>query len=364
MLCAALCTSIISSLVPQSIENVKAEEGFPFSVKIEKNHLQNSSTGTWFDWDVSKHKGEEVMGSITVKNESQETITLEVRTSNALTSTTGGVDYNKADHTELTSFVDKNYAFKENITDLPETVTLQPGKIETIPFNVLVPENAIGEYVSSIGFYYINPEDKNTNVKREFGLNTTLLLRASKETIEPATFSNVKASLTQRIPHLTVNIANKSPMVHPAVQETYAVINKKTGETVFEGKIGPFKMAPSTQITYSINWSGAIATGEYTLSLGNGEQLDFELTKDYIKEVEQAITDVSVVKSELPWYVVSFITLLCLVVILLIVWLLVQRRRDQKVERPTSDEAAVSNEQTDLIGHEDLIELEKNEEKK
>ena len=272
------------------VQEISAEQQsiqLPFNVQVQPHSLQDKNLSSYFKLDVSEQKGRKLNLQIAVKNITDENITIRTEVANALTSTSGGIDYNPLEKTEYASFINEDYAIKENITGLPKQLTLKGNETRIVDFQVLIPEESNGTYLAGVSFLVDatdNSSDSSFAINSVVGRTVAIQLDVSKSPVIDVDFADMEFTTAGGVPTIRVLMENHSEAIHPGASAPYTVYKKNTMEKVYEGEFKNIKMAPSTRVLYQIQWQGTIEPGDYLVKIGEQEK-EFEIKVEQ-KEVE------------------------------------------------------------------------------
>lgn len=242
------------------------------SMEVQPVYPENQVEATKGYFDVNVQAGEELKLHLRLKNNDEEPITVRVQKANAYTSPDGGIYYKEEALSEDSKLLDDAVRLADYM-ETEETVTIPANETLDFPIQVNVPE-VDGETLLG-GIQVTQIEDKKeeteTTVKDEasFTVNTETTYAVAIQLNTPKTselnFSTGKAGFLPSTAQVFLEMANDAHLIQDAIEGTYQVLDSE-GTELFNGKVGPFNMAPKSMIRHPFAWNHeTLEDGTYTL---------------------------------------------------------------------------------------------------
>lgn len=247
-----------------SAEEINSE-AFLFSPIFPENQIPEEKG--YFNLNMSP--GQEQTVFVRFKNNGDVPITYELKEGNAFTTQNGGIQYTGGKGTENTHLLDDVYLL-ENYIDIPKEVVVKPHSTHKVPIKIHAPDEKEGSYLGAILFKTkMNEEqEKKANsfyVNQEVYMGIGIQLNLSKSdkdyTIQ---FQDSDIKFLPSGTQVYINTKNAEAEIIKGLKGHYKV--SEDGNTLFEGKIKEFDMAPMSEVQYAFNWdSDAIGNKEYDI---------------------------------------------------------------------------------------------------
>ena len=243
----------------------EAQGGISMQPVLPSN--QKSETKGYFDLIMEKNQMQTIF--ISIQNQSDETKTLQILPSNALTNQNGGIHYTVGEGSSSSYSTDTDYFMKQYV-EVQQTVTLPPRSQKKIPIRIHAPQKE-GTYLGSILFSEDGKEKPKEQIKtfsitQESLFGIALQLTVEKEKKGEIYYKKTDIKFLPSGVYLYVTFENRFPQVLQDAKGSYVV--KKSGVPVLKGMIDSFKMAPMSGVQYAIPWNAdEIEKGDYQLEL-------------------------------------------------------------------------------------------------
>lgn len=291
--------------------NVFAQEtNIPLTVVPIYPENQNPQTKGYFDLNVNP--GDRLSLSLQVMNNTATEMIVSFEATNAFTSHTGGMLYQKESESVDVELLEDAIRLADSI-QVEENVTIPPNSTVTVPVQITVP-NADGQTI--LGGLLISSKGKTIEEQQEveegtanFIINTeTVFAMAIQLNLPNSVDSNFQfgeAGFYGDLGQVYIEMINDAQKIQENVVGTYTVQNEN-GEELFSGDFGTFNMAPKSVIRYPLAWGGStLKDGTYSLyvevagDLNINEVKEFTINNEDVEEfVEQSNDKVTVAKEE------------------------------------------------------------------
>ena len=311
--------------------SVKAND-LSFSVTPVIPANQADGVYSYFDLHVEPNTTEHLQ--IKVVNLSDQSATIAITPTNALTNKNGGIYYTKQTTSENAYLLDDSFAMATRI-HVQNEVSLQPKETKVIPFKVETPAAEKGVFLGGLLFEK-KEVDKRETVQKEGEATFQLLnksalamgvqLRMPEEVAGQFVYGETNVEFTPSGVLLNMEFQNKSATLMEAEEIAYKLLDKKK-KPVFDGVLTHVKIAPMNALKYPWFWEGAIASGAYDIQLKakiDGQVIEHissfyvekEKVKDHIDSLDEKASQF-LVKEQVPlWMWGVFIVLGALIIFL------------------------------------------------
>ncbi|MFT8389962.1 MAG: DUF916 domain-containing protein [Sporolactobacillus sp.] len=202
---------------------------------------------------------------VQIRNLSNRTITVQMRTQDSMTSTSGIVQYSDFEKGNYARLLQSKMDFRKYAKVSPKSVTLTGRAVKTIMVTVRAPKVS-GTLLGGMTFF--SPADvKRQSVKRGAAVYAVTertipveLNYRKKEKMHVA----MKAPQILNTPsgaYLMMNLKNTNATITTPIHMIYKVTQGV--HKIFAGKSTHVKMAPTSEIYYPVKWTGAFKAGKY-----------------------------------------------------------------------------------------------------
>lgn len=268
--------AILTLLVINQPLSIKAQSNnstLPFEVSITVPGNQLDSIQSYFNLDLNKGQVQSL--NVQLKNKKDTSITVDVKSANALTSPNGGIMYIDKKEIPQSKLTDKSFYMDEHIKG-PKKVSLEGNEIKTITIEFIAPTQA-GIYLGGLLFQLDGDMNKNydSNDELNFSVNNKIeyavAIQANVEMKEGNSEIKLLKSKGTQVevfpagPQLHFLLENENADIVRDVKIKYEVFK---GESLFYGDLIPFNIAPKSKVGIAIPWKAEeFENGEYTLKV-------------------------------------------------------------------------------------------------
>ncbi|MFD2680469.1 DUF916 domain-containing protein [Bacillus seohaeanensis] len=290
-----LITIILLSCFDYS--NIRAQEP---PLTIEPIYPDNQHKATKGYFDLSVNPGEKLNLKVKIINNEDKDVTVTITPANAFTSPTGGMMYEQEAGSENTRLLDDAVRLAEYI-DVKGSVTVSPHSAIEVPIAVNTPkvkgENALGGLLFTMQgektekAQEVEKGTANFILKTETVYAIALQLNFLEEV--PSNYLFGESGFHADTAQVYIEMLNDANKIEENVSGNYTVTNQ-SGEELFSGRYGPFKMAPNSWIRFPMQWGhDTLDDGTYTLTMdgtaGDSKVTTSKTFKIANKDVEQYV---------------------------------------------------------------------------
>ncbi|WP_413518038.1 DUF916 and DUF3324 domain-containing protein [Carnobacterium maltaromaticum] len=328
--------SILFLAVPKG---VASELNFSVAPVIPEN--QKDKNKSYFDLKMESGKGQEL--TVTLKNGTDNKVTINTTINRATTNLNGVVEYGSAKNQKDSSLV---YNIEDFIEIKEPEVEIPAHSEKQLILNLKgIPEKFEGVLAGGLTFKEKQATEKTKDeekqglaIQNEYAYVVGIVLHGEKETI-PSEIKLIGAEAAQVNARNAINATLQNPKAKYLNKLSVdAVVTKKGSQDVlYSSKKENMQMAPNSHFDYPISLEGeALKPGNYTVTMKiNSYDDHWEVTKDFSINKEQADAfnknDVSI-KEDSTWvYLVIGLSLLLLIVAIVVI--IVLQKKKKKKER-------------------------------
>lgn len=328
----------ISLMVIFSIKfNVVAQEvTMPLTIVPIYPENQNPQTRGYFD--VNVHSGDELSLNLELSNNTDTEMIVNIEPANAFSSHTGGMLYQKESESPDIVLLDDAVLLADSI-QVNDNIHIPPNSTVSETITITVPstdgQTILGGLLISSKGETIEQTQEVEEGTANFAINTeTVFAMAIQLNLPNSTesdFSLGNAGFYGELAQVYIEMTNNAQKIQENIEGSYTVQNE-TGEVLFNGNFGPFKMAPKSQIRYPIQWGyETLEDGNYILNIQSSGDPNFnelkefiitsENVEDFVEQTQKNIT-VAKIDNELP----SWIWILVIILFGLVMFFLGRRK--------------------------------------
>jgi hypothetical protein len=280
--CLLFCWIPVSTFAEESTVPLEIEPIYPDN--------QRKDTKGYFDLLVQP--GQQQTVELSVTNNLEEEITLSGSTANAYTHPSGGMLYGQGIDSESTRLLEDAVHLVDYIK-IKDTITIPAQSTVNVSIEILVPEEEgttfLGGVLLTTQPMSIETQESTEKDTANVILNTettyTVAVQLNLSNEETPDFSLGNAGFINETGEIFIEMSNNAHLIQEEILGTYSVTDQE-GSELFSGEIPTFKMAPKSQIRYSIPWGNdRIEDGEYTLTV-NGSAGGSEFTSTETFSIE------------------------------------------------------------------------------
>lgn len=273
----------------KALANADDGQDIQFSLEFPEN--QDKNTKGYFN--LTMRPGQTQTVHIHLTNYSNESKTIKIIKTNALTTQNGGIHYTEEESSDLSYSLSQNFLASNYIT-VDSVIELPAHSTRKLPVVLQAPQEK-GTFLGGILFTAVNPANQGNNEKIQINSEVRVGMAIQMNVGERAIPEiEVKESVVEIYPsgiQIQTRIENPSPSIVKSYKLHYKVYNDKN-ELLFQGGTDEFDMAPFTGIMFPANWNaGQFNEGRYQIELtieGEGNTFTkrngFEVKKADTKE--------------------------------------------------------------------------------
>lgn len=305
-----------------------------------------------------------------VRNKSKENVDIEIYPVNALTSSSGVIDYRTEDSILNSSIFDSKSIFTNYAQVNKDSMTLEPGEAELVTMSVKVPELK-GTVLGGLGFKIVDDSaiDANSNfqIKQEtVNVVATLITNNQKATNNTLQYGEITVDRSTSNYNIMLPTKLESKSLITKATVFYGVKDAK-GNTIFDSPIMEgYNFTPNASVTLKLPWLGKMIEedekytlkGQFKYTL-DGEKVIAPFSKTF--KVGNPITNALSVN--MPDIITSNKGLLWLLIPALLLLLFFMRRKEYALYSNESLSAKVIKEAEEKELYDSLVVYKKGDEK-
>lgn len=316
-------------------------ENMNFTISVVQPKNQYNDKVTYLDLMVKPSEKQPL--EVNVTNTGKDVKKIKVTPTNAITSTSGIVDYSiqkkdyKYDETLKTPFT--------SLVSKEQTVEVKAGETKKLTFDFQAPDEPFDGVILGSFAANLMDEEKIKEQKKEgnvmfinkFQLVKGVVLRSSEKKVEPVLKLNeVKPALYAYRTAVTANIQNTTPVLLKKVNIDTKVYEQGKSDVIKSEKRDDIELAPNSNYDFPIMWNDQpLEAGKYTLKMTvTADKKDFDFKKDFeiTKNDSYNLNKKAVDLEEQPKknYTFLFISLIFGVIILALIFVIVREKTKNK----------------------------------
>lgn len=236
----------------------KTNKGLSFSYEnvIPKNQISDKD---YFELKVKPGDKQTLVTKVT--NETNKKIIVQVKLSNATTSSAGIINYgpNKEEQ------VGKNIISITDIVDSPTQIKLKPKETKKIEFKLKVPKKEFdGIILGGIQLKELEEEKKDkskegASLKNEYSYIYSLSLRENDKKIKPEFTSS--GAMYEQGAYVILN--NEKPIIASKVNVETILMKKDSDAVLQDFKVVDYRFAPNSVLTLPLEGTEELPLGDY-----------------------------------------------------------------------------------------------------
>lgn len=236
--------------------------------------------------------------NVRLKNNLDQNQTVIIKPANGYTNPVGGMLYSEKVESEDSILLDDAINLAEFL-EVDSEIILNPSETRKISIQMTTPNIEKGTVLGGIRFVTegksANEEIEGNEGEANFVLKTetvhAIAVQLDYSHQPMPNFSLGKAGFIPTGPSVFIEMKNDTQMIQENISGQYQVL-KANGDSIFDGDIPSFKMAPKTQIRYPIQWMNeTLENGNYQIKLTmkvNGREVlateDFTIGQEEVNE--------------------------------------------------------------------------------
>lgn len=316
-----------------------AAEGINYSVKAIIPENQIDASKSYFDLKMTQ--GQEQDLSMTLKNTSKESITVNVTPTTATTNQNGVIDYSVRDAKKDSSLV---HPFT-SLVDKEQKVTLEADESKDVTFKLTMPKESFdGIILGGFSIAEDTTADKNekssegVQIKNEYSFVIGVSLTETEATVVPELVLNdVNPTLLNYRTAVTLNLQNTKATIINDLKVDASISKKGSSEVLHKETKEGLSMAPNSNFEYPISWSNeALKAGDYEVSVkaSVGEKnwafkKAFTISADESKKLNEEAVEVKQ-EANYFWWIVSFIVVGIVGLIAIVLYVLYKKKKEKE----------------------------------
>jgi len=269
MLAGILFVGAIVGVLDVKADNSQSQIGFTVEPIIPENQIDKEAS--YFHLSVEPDEQQEI--SVRIKSLEKEPVTIELGVNNAVTSSSGIIDYGKEkpilDESLKVPLTTMVTIPKEN-----QKVTVKDFEEKIVKINIHTPKKTFpGIKLGALTFMKAEEKDnkKKAGIINRYGYKIGLILSEDRTTYNEGgdlKLKSIKPGLDNGQKAININFQNPEPKILPKLM-IQAKMTKKDSKTVMkELKMTDRSMAPNSNFNFSVPWGmDPIKPGKYTMHI-------------------------------------------------------------------------------------------------
>lgn len=325
---------------------IYAEEALNFYVTPAFPESQIEGSERYFNLNAEPGSTETL--TLTLQNANAQAKTIQITPHTAFTNVMGVVEYGK-DAEEADSTL--NYELADLI-DVPEPINLAGNETKTVELPLRFPQEAFEGFLAGglrIAEVSEKKEEEETEeegvaITNEFTYVIGIVLSNTRDSVQPdLALNDVFADQLNYRNVISANLQNVTPTFVNRLAVEATVQRAGEAEILYEANQEQMQMAPNSNFNFPISLEGdRFQAGEYVLKLkatSGEEEWQWERTFTIDGETARSLNRQDVtINTSTNWWMIGLIVLL-LLLIGLIIYLLIHRKRSSLTERQENPHA-------------------------
>lgn len=331
-----LVVAIFAGIGWRSREVQAADVGY--SVIPQPSPKQVDPKNTYYDLKLAPDEEEALV--VTVKNNSDKELTIEVDVDKATTNSNGVVEYKNSDQHQSAKLT---YDLAKLVTASTKEVKLGPDQAQDVTFKVRQPkEGFAGVIAGGINFTQETTETEasaaksSVAIRNQYSYSIALVLHGEQDLSKhEVTAGAVKVDQANGRNKIYFPIANETAAFLNKVNVTGEVFKKGESQALFSEKVTDAQVAPNSIYEYPIGTKETpLVPGQYTAKIAvesKGEKWSFTKDFEITKEQSQTLNETAIIqKPDYSMYITIGAGIgVLLVFVILVVWYI--RKKNQEI---------------------------------
>lgn len=315
---------------------------FSVNTNIPTNQIDKSKT--YFNLQMSKGQKQDI--TVTLKNETNKDVTVEIGINSAKTNPNGVIEYGKND-------ILNDSSLKYPLGDLikgPSSVVLSANQTQNVTFNVTMPEQTFdGIVLGGLTFQQKTSEvvadtkKQGASVQNEFAYAVAVVLKETDTVVLPnLNLLKVKAGQNNYRNVINATIQNEHAAILSNVKVTANIYAKNGTSPVYSSVKNKMQIAPNTYWNYPISLDGTkMKPGKYRINMvisgtSNNQEKTWNFTKSFNITADEADTlnktDVNVKANtnNTNWLVIVMALLIILLLLVILIGIFFLQRKKNR----------------------------------
>lgn len=319
-----LITVVSVFLYAPSLISAAQTDGINYSVSAIIPDNQIDKQNSYFDLKMSSHQSEQI--SVRVYNSGNDSIRVKSEIHDALTSTSGTMNYLSSDNNTDSSL---RYSLK-NITSLENSNTIDVPAHSSKTINATIKMPDLNNFNGIIlGGWYFEKDNTDKKINSSFGINNKYsYVVGIKYTVGDSLpnpnikLNSVKPSLSNGHTAVLLNIQNTTPVIISGLTYDTKIYKSGSNKIVKSNTIKNGSMAPNSNFDMSVLYgSTPLTAGDYVAKVSvKNKDHNWQFEKKFTVTAKDAQTINSKTLDKMPinpiWYAIlgSLITIILIVI--------------------------------------------------
>lgn len=300
------------------------DENVDYSVQAHLPDNQLDTKQTYFDLRVKPKQSQQL--EVEIFNNEQEAITVHTDIYNASTNRNGLIVYEEQE--EISDSLD--VPLSDILTLEDEEVEVPAGESRKVSAELEMPEESFDGIILG-GFYFEKDteeeaENEGVNIDNKYSYVIGVQLSQNDDDVEPElSLESVTPELTDYRTSVVATIQNKQPVIMEDLTIEAKVYEENEEKPIQEVKDNNFKMAPNSDLSYTIDWEDrSLEAGDYILHLTAEDKNDqweweepFTIEKEEADEINKEAANVDKGNYTL-WFILGIVVLFAIIAGLLL----------------------------------------------
>lgn len=335
LLLSLIIISFLNSVSLTVYENSADITNVPFD--LEFHYPGNHNSGVVGYYDLSLGKGESQDLSITIINNQNTQMLIDILPTDGYTHPSGGLYYDKNPDTDMVKITDNRFMWSDNISVQKQAIIL-PNSSLNVPFKITVPQIDEGEVIAALNFSTnVKPSEESKSQEKSNVASFSFNVRKS---VTIPIKVNIKKPVNLPIPSINFgdvefepgtcrvfySLENILPIINNGINGDYEILDINR-VSLFKGIFDLSKMAPKTLVKIPIPWNAdTVQSGDYIFKINiNADntkysfEKPFKITDNDINIYSNTARVQSVIKNNSALYLIILLTfiVLCIIAVLL-----------------------------------------------
>ncbi|MGO2265266.1 MAG: DUF916 and DUF3324 domain-containing protein [Vagococcus salmoninarum] len=314
-------------------ESVVKQVGFSYKINHPENQIGDGNA-----LNLKMNPGQEQVTTATIKNTSDQNITVLLSLNGARTNGNGGLEYGPNKF-----MADKSMAYDlPDLVSIPKEIVVPKNGEAEVEMVIKMPEVAFEGIVTG-GIQMIEKDEGKEEVSNTTIINKVAYLfgmtlqNTEKELVPVLELQKVYPEQANFRNSIFIDIANTTPMKIKGLMLDVEITNEGKEDVLYESKKNNMEMAPNTLMSYPVSFGGEkMLAGKYTahiLASAHGEEWswdkNFTITKEQADLFNQK--DVNLVQERgLDWKLIAGIVSVLVFVMVGIYYIQMKRKKNKK----------------------------------